>query len=129
AFMQALSGVSLEVIARCGRTFREDMIFTHRGLSGPAILQISSVWRAGQSITLDLLPDLDAAAFLIERKRARPKAELKTVLSEVLPQRLAQQITAQQITGLSLPKGAVGTMPAFPNEVIGTMPDKKLQEI
>src|SRR6185437_4056616 len=128
AFMQALSGVSLEVIARCGRTFREDMIFTHRGLSGPAILQISSVWRVGKSITLDLLPDTDAAAFLMERKRARPKAELKTVLGEVLPQRLAQQM-AQQITGLSLPKGAVGTMPAFPNDVIGTMPDKKLQEI
>src|SRR6185437_8642364 len=118
AFMQALSGVSLELIVRCGRTsFREDMIFTHRGLSGPAMLQISSVWRVGKSITLDLLPDTDAAAFLMERKRARPKAELKTVLGEVLPQRLAQQM-AQQITGLSLPKGA-----------IGTMPDKKLQEI
>jgi hypothetical protein len=113
-FMQALSGVSTEVIVRCGKTsFREDMIFTHRGLSGPAILQISSVWRAGQSITLDLLPGSDAAAFLIERKRARPKAELKTVLGEVLPQRLAQQIAGQY----------------FPNDVIGNMPDKRLQEI
>jgi len=128
AFMQALSGVSLEVIARCGRTFREDMIFTHRGLSGPAILQISSVWRAGQSIKLDLLPGTDAAAFLIERKRARPKAELKAVLSEVLPHRFAQRL-AQQITASSLPKGVVGNMPAFPNDVIGTMPDKKLQQI
>ena len=114
AFMQPLSGVSTEVIARCGRTaFREAMIFTHRGLSGPAILQISSVWRAGQSIALDLLPDTDAAAFLIERKRARPKAELKTLLGEVLPQRLAQQM-AERI---------------FPNDVIGTMPDKRLQEV
>jgi len=114
AFMQSLSGVSLEVVARCGRTsFREAMIFTHRGLSGPAILQISSVWRAGQSITLDLLPDTDATAFLIERKRARPKAELKTVLSEVLPQRLAQQITAH----------------LFPSDVIGNISDKKLQEV
>jgi len=113
-FMQPLSGVSTEVIARCGKTsFREAMIFTHRGLSGPAILQISSVWRAGQSITLDLLPDTDAAAFLIERKKVRPKAELKTVLGEVLPQRLAQQITAQY----------------FPNDGIGNMPDKKLQTV
>jgi len=128
-FMQGLSGVSLEVIARCGRTsFREDMIFTHRGLSGPAILQISSVWRAGQSITLDLLPDTDAAAFLMERKRARPKAELKTVLGEVLPQRLAQSV-AEQITRPSLPKGVAGNMPAFSNDVIGTMPDKRLQEV
>ena len=118
AFMQSLSGVSLEVIARCGRTsFREAMIFAHRGLSGPAILQISSVWRAGQSITLDLLPGTDAGAFLIERKKARPKAELKTVLGEVFPQRLAQQI-AQQITAHP-----------FPYDGIGTMPDKKLQEV
>lgn len=129
AFMQSLSGVSLEVIARCGRTsFREDMIFTHRGLSGPAILQISSVWCAGQSITVDLLPDLDAAAFLIDRKRARPKAELKAVLSEVLPHRFAQRL-AQQIRASSLPKGVVGNMSGFANDVIGTMPDKKLQEV
>jgi len=114
AFMQPLSGVSTEVIAKHGKTsFREDMIFTHRGLSGPAILQISSVWRAGQSITLDLLPDTDAAAFLIERKKVRPKAELKTILGEVLPQRLAQQITTHY----------------FPNDVVGNMPDKTLQEV
>jgi len=113
AFMQPLSGVSLEVIARCSKTaFREDMIFTHRGLSGPAILQISSVWRAGQSITLDLLPGTDAVAFLMERKRARPKVELKTVLGEVLPQRLAQQI-AEHLS----------------NDVIGNLPDKKLQDV
>jgi predicted Rossmann fold flavoprotein len=114
AFMQPLSGVSLEVIAKHGKTsFREDMIFTHRGLSGPAILQISSVWRARKSITLDLLPDTDAAAFLIERKRVRPKAELKNVLGEVLPQRLAHQITAHY----------------FPNDVMGTMQDKKLLQV
>ena len=86
-----LSGVSLEVVARLRPSgFREAMLFTHRGLSGPAILQISSYWRAGQEMPLDLLPDTDAAAFLKERKRARPKAELRTVLAELLPQRLAQ---------------------------------------
>ena len=72
-----LSGVSLEVVARLGRaSFREAMLFTHRGLSGPAILQISSYWRPGDEITIDLLPDLHPASFLKERKRTRPKAEV-----------------------------------------------------
>ena len=92
----ALSGVSLEVVARLARTrFREAMLFTHRGLSGPAILQISSYWREGQEISIDLLPDTDAGAFLKERKRTRPRAELRTVLGEVLPQRLAEAWAAE----------------------------------
>lgn len=91
-----LSGVSLEVVTRLGRaSFREAMLFTHRGLSGPAILQISSYWQSGQEITIDLLPDVDAASFLKERKRTRPKAELRTVLTEVLPQRLAQHLAIE----------------------------------
>ncbi len=91
-----LSGVSLEVVTRLGRaSFREAMLFTHRGLSGPAILQISSYWRDGQEIAIDLLPDIDAASFLKDRKRSRPKAELRTVLSEVLPQRLAQHLASE----------------------------------
>ncbi len=86
-----LSGVSLDVVASLGRTkFREAMLFTHRGLSGPAILQISSYWQPGQEIPIDLLPGIDAAAFLKGRRHARPKAELRTILGEVLPQRLAQ---------------------------------------
>jgi predicted Rossmann fold flavoprotein len=64
------------------------VLFTHRGLSGPAVLQISSYWRAG-ALTLDLLPGVDALGFLLERKRARPKAGLSGVLGEVLPARLA----------------------------------------
>jgi predicted Rossmann fold flavoprotein len=85
-----ISGVSLEVVARCGKTrFREAMLFTHRGLSGPAILQVSSYWQPGQEISIDLLPGRDATQFLKERRHARPKAELRTLLGEVLPQRLA----------------------------------------
>ena len=92
-----LSGVSLEVVTRLGRaSFREAMLFTHRGLSGPAILQISSYWRAGQEIVIDLLPDTDAGSFLKDRKRARPKAELRTVLAELLPHRLAQHLAAER---------------------------------
>src|SRR5690606_25351850 len=61
-----LSGVSADCVVSCnGARFRENLLFTHRGLSGPAILQISSYWRAGDSITIDLLPDEDAAAFLL----------------------------------------------------------------
>ena len=91
-----ISGVSLDVEARCGRaSFREALLFTHRGLSGPAILQVSSYWKPGQEITIDLLPGTDAAAFLKERKRSRPKAELRTVLAEVLPQRLAQSLASE----------------------------------
>lgn len=91
-----ISGVSLEVEVRCGRArFREALLYTHRGLSGPAILQVSSYWKPGQEIVVDLLPDLDAAGFLKERKRTRPKAELRTVLAEVLPQRLAQSLAPE----------------------------------
>jgi predicted Rossmann fold flavoprotein len=92
SLMRPLAGVSLDTEVTHGRQhFREAALFTHRGLSGPAILQISSYWREGP-ITLDLLPDLDAAAFLLDRKRTRPKAELRTVLAEHLPQRLAQAL-------------------------------------
>ncbi len=86
----AISGVSLDVEARCGNAaFREALLFTHRGLSGPAILQVSSYWRPAREILIDMLPGLDAGQFLRERKRSRPKAQLHTVLAEKLPQRLA----------------------------------------
>ena len=90
--MRKLSGVSLHAEASLGRArFAEAMLFTHRGLSGPAILQISSYWRDG-AITLDLLPGTDAGAYLLDRKAARPRAELPTVLAEKLPQRLAHAL-------------------------------------
>jgi predicted Rossmann fold flavoprotein len=94
----ALAGVSLEAVASFEKqSFREGILFTHRGLSGPAILQISSYWRQGAAIVLDLLPDLDAYAFLVERKRVRPKASPQTVLAEILPARLAQALTAAHL--------------------------------
>jgi predicted Rossmann fold flavoprotein len=93
ALMQPLSGLSLNVQASCGRAaFREAMLFTHRGLSGPAILQISTYWREGAAIVLDLLPGIDAATELLARKQARPNAELRTILAELLPHRLAQAL-------------------------------------
>jgi predicted Rossmann fold flavoprotein len=101
-FYKNLSGVSLPAIAACGKvSFRESILFTHRGLSGPAILQISSYWREGQSISLDLAPGIDALKFLKERRHARPKAELKTILAELLPQRLAQAMAPSDLNQLA----------------------------
>ena len=73
--------------------FREATLFTHRGLSGPAVLQISSYWQQGP-ISVNLLPGRDAGAFLLERKRSRAKAGLAGVLGEVLPARLASALAA-----------------------------------
>ena len=99
----ALAGVALEAVASRGpHHFRENILFTHRGLSGPAILQISSYWRHGQAITLDLLPSLDAAAFLAERKRTRSKSHPQTILAEILPGRLANALAATHLPATEL---------------------------
>jgi predicted Rossmann fold flavoprotein len=88
-----LAGVALAAEARVGRrAFRGGLLFTHRGISGPSILQISSYWQPGEELRLDLLPDRDAGAWLPAQRAARPAAELKTVLGEVLPKRLAQRL-------------------------------------
>ena len=84
-----LSGVSADVVARAGKTaFREAALFTHRGLSGPAILQISSYWNHGEEIGIDFLPDAPAG-WLLAAKRANPKAGLRRAVTERLPERLA----------------------------------------
>jgi predicted Rossmann fold flavoprotein len=84
-----LSGVSVEVEVQCGAgRFRENLLFTHRGLSGPAILQISSYWDGKSPIVVDLLPGFDAAGWLASR--ARGNARLDSVLAERLPKRVAQ---------------------------------------
>jgi len=86
-----LSGVSAEVIATANKkSFREALLFTHRGLSGPAILQISSYWREGDPISINLLPDLDLTAVLAWARNETPKYRLQTVLAELMPKRLAQ---------------------------------------
>src|SRR5699024_10092562 len=86
-----LSGISLpQVESRVDKqTFQAGMLFTHRGVSGPAILQISSYWQPGDDLRVDLLPTL-AADWLSGQRQRRPNAELKTVLAEVLPRRLAE---------------------------------------
>ena len=100
---QSLSGVSVDAIVTCSRqSFRENILFTHRGLSGPAILQISSYWRKGDAISLNLAPALEPQNFLKDRKRSRPKAELKNILAEIMPARLAQALADGAASGQSM---------------------------
>ncbi len=88
-----LSGVALPVTARCnGASFTNAMLVTHRGVSGPAILQISSYWQPGDDLRLDLLPGADALGTLQAMQRERPAAELRTVLGDLLPKRFAQRL-------------------------------------
>jgi predicted Rossmann fold flavoprotein len=94
-----LSGISVEASVSCGKTrFDEALLFTHRGLSGPAILQISSYWRVGEDIVIDMVPDVDVLAALKQLRRDHPRQEPATVLAGFLPRRLAQTI-AETIGG------------------------------
>ncbi len=91
--LQALSGISLPVIASNSRTaFKLPLLFTHRGLSGPAMLQLSNYWHTGETIEINLLPDIDITALLLAHKKAHPKQLIRTVLSEntdnALPKKL-----------------------------------------
>lgn len=88
-----LSGVSVEAIVSCGRTsFDEALLFTHRGLSGPAILQISSYWRQGQDIVVDMAPGLDVFAGLKKLRGEHPRQEMASALASFVPKRLARTI-------------------------------------
>jgi len=110
---RSLSGVSTEVVARYGKAaFREAALLTHRGLSGPAILQISSYWRHGEAIILDFLPD-QSQGWLTEAKRSRPRATLAQSLRACLPDRLADALAERLALAGDL----------------GNVPDRKLQDI
>ncbi len=112
ALFHALSGVSTEVVASAGKAaFREAALFTHRGLSGPAILQASSYWRPGEPIEVDFLPEA-GPGWLREAKRATPRAGLKTALTRRLPERLAETL-AERL--------------ALAGE-LANLPDRKLEE-
>jgi predicted Rossmann fold flavoprotein len=90
---RALSGLSVDAEIRYGKTvFREGLLFTHRGLSGPSILQISSYWDTGDALEINLLPDIDCRAWLISRKAETPRQDVLTALADNLPRRLAADI-------------------------------------
>jgi hypothetical protein len=89
-FCTELSGTSVDCRVSCnGQAFRENILFTHRGLSGPAILQVSSFWQPGDSVAIDLLPDHDALGWLQQQQGERPNSELKTLLGEVFTKKMA----------------------------------------
>ena len=126
--LEGLSGVSLPVQASCnGASFRNAMLVTHRGISGPAILQISSYWQPGDALGIDLLPGEDALELLQRWQRERADAELRTLLSEALPRRFAQRLCEhwlpsrpmKQYTPPQLRQMA-GTLSAWPLVASGT---------
>lgn len=91
-----LAGVALPVSAHCGKArFDNALLFTHRGISGPSVLQISNFWEPGRELWFDLLPDRNCEEWLSAQRLARPDAELKTILGEALPKRLAQRLCEQ----------------------------------
>jgi len=89
----ALSGSSCEVTMECSdQSFRGNMLFTHRGLSGPAVLQISSYWQPGKTLTINLLPDIDLAQVLRETQHERPKLSVKKFIAQWLTQKMSEQL-------------------------------------
>jgi predicted Rossmann fold flavoprotein len=101
--LKPLSGISTEAVVSCGKTsFREALLFTHRGLSGPAVLQISSYWRPGDEITVNLLPDSDAFELLRSARSEQPRTELHNLLAELLPRRLAAMLCEEAGLDVSL---------------------------
>ena len=93
-----LAGVSVDcTVSNDRQSFRENILFTHRGLSGPAILQISSYWQPGEAITITLLPDIDIADWLHSKQHTQPNTKLKNVLAEALPKRLLSVLLDESI--------------------------------
>lgn len=96
----ALSGVAVTASVSCnGQRFREGLLFTHRGLSGPAVLQISSYWEPGDQLSIDLAPERNAADLLLQGKADNPRAEITTALNGLLPKRLGQLLAQQHAPG------------------------------
>ena len=111
-----LSGLSVETVrikSKGGTMFEEALLFTHRGVSGPAVLQISSYWNAGEEININLSPACEVLPWLKEQRLKHPKSMMQTILSDILPKRLAQSIAEELAITLRM----------------GDMPDKVLQKI
>lgn len=103
--LSQLSGVAVPAIvtAKNGTSFKENILFTHRGLSGPAILQISSYWQAGEYVSINLLPNIDLESLLQEKRQEHPNQLLKNTLSRLLPKRFIEiMIENKQLPDVSL---------------------------
>ena len=103
ALFSPLSGIAVPCIAYNDKaSFKENILFTHRGLSGPAILQLSSYWQAGESITVNLLPDFNLGELLIQKRQQKAHAKVKTFLAEYLPKRLLTTLLAEELLETTL---------------------------
>lgn len=123
---QTLSGVSVpaSITAADGTLFREAILFTHRGLSGPAVLQISSYWQPGEYVSINLLPDLDLAGFLDQQRQAHPNQSLKNTLALQLPKRLVEFL---QSLG-QLPEATLKQLtPAQQSALVGSLQQWRVQ--
>ncbi len=120
---KSLSGVSIDSVLirndshKSKQFFKDDLLFTHRGLSGPSILQISSYWKAGESLMVNLIPDIDLFAFLKKEKSQNPKKKLPKILNAFLPSRFIETLFGRVLTE------------GDKNQNIADCSDKKLQEI
>lgn len=124
--LQVLAGVAVPsvIAAENGTVFRENLLFTHRGLSGPAVLQISSYWQPGESVSINLLPDVDLETFLNEQRNAHPNQSLKNTLAVHLPKRLVERLQQLgQIPDVSLKQLNVRDQQAL----ISTLTDWRVQ--
>ncbi|HST44986.1 MAG TPA: NAD(P)/FAD-dependent oxidoreductase [Luteimonas sp.] len=117
-----LSGVALPIEAGSGgQAFRNAMLVTHRGLSGPAILQVSSYWQPGEPLRIDLLPGMDAFACLRAERAARPGVELRTALATWLPKRFAQRLCEHWLDSRPLARYSDRELAAI-GDVLGAWP-------
>lgn len=109
-----LAGVSSEVVISCGKTsFRDDVLFTHKGLSGPGILQISNYWHPGEPIHIDWIPDEDIEGVLVGSKNSGVRAELKNVLSRFIPVRLADVLCERHCRSRSMDQISIKDLRGF----------------
>jgi predicted Rossmann fold flavoprotein len=116
---QGLSGIAVDAVVRCGRaSFAEALLFTHRGLSGPAILQISSYWREGAEIAVNLAPGTDVFDYLREARKDHPKQSLPAALALLLPKRLAEHILDGLDNAFGEGLGSDGRLADLPDRLI-----------
>jgi len=117
-FCRRLAGLSIRCKVACNdSSFEENLLFTHKGISGPAILQISSYWTEGKPICVDLLPGLDLAAHLKEQQDYRPKAELVTILSSLLPRKFVRAMSETYLLNRTISTLSINELDA----IIGTL--------
>jgi predicted Rossmann fold flavoprotein len=113
-----LSGTSVDCLVSCnGESFRENLLFTHRGLSGPAMLQISSFWQAGDSLEINLMPEVDAGQWLVQQQAERPNSELKTLLGEVFTKKMATLLADLWFTSRPMKQYTPGELAAIAEQL------------